>query len=310
MPSNLDYVIINMVINMIVTSKLDNDIIKYLDYIKYERKLALNTYKSYQNDLKKLYCFCQKPIAKVTSSDILKYIKSDSKLNPSSIAHFITVIKNFYGFLLTEKIISKNPTENIKSPKLPKKLPLYLTEGEVDLLLDINLNSALDYRNKAMLELLYATGIRVSELVNLTLNNLNLENDYIRIMGKGSKERIVPIGDIAIKFLHLYLDEYRLELLKNNTSNYLFINNMQKKISRQGFYKIIKKQCLFKKIDKNISPHILRHSFATHLLANGADLRVIQELLGHEDITTTQIYAHLVNDKIKTDYENHPHSHY
>lgn len=295
---------------MIITTKLDQDIIKYLDYIKYERKLSPNTYQSYQNDLQKLYNFCQKPIAKVTNSDLNRYLVQNKQLNPRSIAHFITVIKNFYNFLLDEKIITKNPTENLKSPKLPQRLPSYLTEKEVDLLLDIPLNSALDYRNKAMLELIYATGIRVSELINLTLNNIDLENNYIRIMGKGSKERVIPIGDMATHYLKLYLTNERHSLLRDTTSNYLFINNMRQKISRQGFYKIVKKQCLLKGIKKNISPHILRHSFATHLLANGADLRVIQELLGHEDITTTQIYAHLVNDKIRQDYDNHPHSHY
>lgn len=288
--------------------KLDSDIIKFLDYIKYERKLSQNTFESYQNELKNLYVFCQKPIAKISNSDLNRYLKEATKFNPRSIAHFITVIRCFYTFLLAENIISKNPTENIKSPKLPQKLPLFLSEEEVNQLLDIALITPFDYRNKAMFELIYATGIRVSELVNLTLTNIDLDNDYIRIVGKGNKERIIPVGDIAIKHLEIYLNQYRFELLHRSTSNYLFINNHQKNISRQGFYKIVKSECLKKGIKKNISPHILRHSFATHLLAHGADLRVIQELLGHEDITTTQIYAHLVNDKIKKDYENHPRS--
>lgn len=295
---------------MTINNKLDSDIIKYLDYIKYERKLSLNTYNSYQNELKNFYLFCQKPIAKASSSDINKYLKESTSLKPRSMAHFITVIRNFYRFLTTEKIISKDPTENIKSPKLPQKLPVFLTEEEVANLLDIDLNNAYDYRNKAMLELIYATGMRVSELVNLTLVNLDLENDYIRIMGKGSKERIIPLGDTAIYYLEKYLNDYRLQLLKKLPSNYVFINNHRQKISRQGFFKIVKKECLKHGIKKNISPHILRHSFATHLLSHGADLRVIQELLGHEDISTTQIYAHLVNDKIKKDYDHHPRSHH
>lgn len=286
----------------------DEMVIKYLDYIRYERKLSNNTYNSYFNDLNNISKFTKKHLKDLTTNDLKKYI-AESNLNDKSIAHFMTVMRSFYNFLIDEGIILKNPVKGLKSPKLAKKLPEYLTEEEVDKLLDINLVTPYDFRNKAMLELIYATGLRVTELINLTLNNIDLNNDYVRVLGKGSKERIVPIGDIAKKYVTIYINEYRGILLSKNSSNFLFINNLKGKISRQGFFKIVKSECQKKGIKKNISPHILRHSFATHLLKNGADLRIIQELLGHEDISTTQIYTHVVNEQIKKDYENHPRSH-
>ena len=285
---------------------------KYIDYLKYEKKLSDNTLKSYQNDLDIFSSyFKNKDLTKLNATDIHNFISKKSNAKSSTtIAHNITVINSFYTFLLEEKLIKTNPCENIVSPKKALKLPNFLTEEEVDKLLDISLNSAYDYRNKAMLELLYATGIRVSELINLKFINLDLENDFIRVFGKGSKERLVPISDVAKDWIIKYINEYRGELLKGKNSDYLFINNLGNGISRVGFFKIIKKICEEKGINKNVSPHILRHSFATHLLAHGADLRVIQEMLGHSDISTTQIYAHLVNEKLKKDYEEyHPRSH-
>ena len=208
--------------------------------------------------------------------------------------------------MLNENIISSNPCTNISSPKIPKKLPNYLTEEEVDRLLNITLKTPYDYRNKAMLETLYATGLRITELCNLKISDIDLNNCFLRVVGKGKKERIVPLTDLAIKYLNIYVKNYRNEILKEKDSEYLFISNIQKNISRQGFFKIIKSQMKIADIKKNVSPHVLRHSFATHLLKHGADLRIIQELLGHEDIQTTQIYAHLVNEKLKKDYEYHP----
>ena len=176
---------------------------------------------------------------------------------------------------------------------------------EVDKLLDINLVDKYSYRNKAMLELLYATGMRASELTNLKLNNIDLDSCIVRIMGKGSKERIVPINDTTIKYLNIYINNYRKEILNKKDSEYLFISNALKPITRQGLFKIIKKECIRAGIKKNVYPHILRHSFATHLLNHGANIRIIQELLGHEDITTTEIYTHLSNETIKKDYEEY-----
>ena len=193
-------------------------------------------------------------------------------------------------------------------PKIEKKLPNYLTIEEVDKLLDIRLEKPTDYRNKAMLELLYATGMRISELTNLKLSQVDFDDDIVRVLGKGKKERTIPLNDTAIFALKEYINDYRPFLLKLNTSEYIFINNFGNKISRQGFFKILKKLCVKAEISKEVSPHTLRHSFATHLLNNGADLRIIQELLGHENLVTTEIYAHLQNQKIKDDYENHPRS--
>lgn len=285
---------------------------KYIDYLKYEKKLSENTINSYKNDLDCFKDFFKKDLTKINLDDMHKYLDHLNKENKkaTTVAHNITVINSFYSFLINENIIATNPCTNIISPKLAKKLPNYLTEEEVDKLLNIPLKTAYDYRNKAMLELLYATGIRVSELINLKFVNLELQDDFIRVMGKGSKERIIPMSNISKKYLIEYIEIYRKTLLKNKDSEYLFINNQGNVISRVGFFKIIKKLCLENNISKNVSPHILRHSFATHLLAHGADLRVIQELLGHSDISTTQIYAHLINDKLKKDYEEfHPHSH-
>lgn len=283
---------------------------KYLDYLKYERKLANNTILSYENDLKDLYIFFNEKVINVTYQDLVKYINSLSKLNPRSVAHHITVINSFYSFLVLNEELKTNPAENLSIPKLPKKLPEFLTIDEISKLLDIELIDAYSYRNKAMFETLYATGLRISELINLRFSNIDLNNNIIRVMGKGSKERMVPLNDIATKYLSIYINEYRSQILRLKQSDYLFISNAKKPITRQGFFKILKKECKRAGISKDVSPHVLRHSFATHLLANGADLRVIQELLGHSNIVTTEIYTHIVNDKIKKDYDDtHPRSH-
>lgn len=280
---------------------------KYLDYLLYERKISPNTILSYKDNLLRFDTFLNsKNILNVTNKDIEKYLEFNDTMAEKSRAHYLTVIKMFYQFLVDEEILTKNPCDNIKSPKISKKLPIYLTIEEINKLLDINLNNSFDYRNKAMLELLYATGIRVSELINLKFNNIDLENNFIRIMGKGSKERISPFNETAKKYLTIYLTEHRNNLLKNKDSEYLFINNHGNQITRQGFFKNLKQIAQEQGLKKEISPHTLRHSYATHMLANGADLRVIQELLGHSDISTTEIYTHLVNEHLKNEYNKHP----
>ena len=283
-----------------------NLVSKYIDYLQFERKLSNNTLKSYQNDLKDFDTYFHGNLQNVTYKDIQNYLSTIQEKNTRTISHYITVINSFYTFLVNDNIISKNPCVNIKSPKLPKTLPTFLTEEEVDKLLDINCITQYDYRNKAMLEILYATGLRISELCNLKITDVDINNSLVRVFGKGRKERIIPVSDYALSFLEKYVRFYRNEILREKVSDYLFISNSKTQISRQGFFKIIKKECNRAGIEKNVSPHVLRHSFATHLLKHGADLRVIQELLGHEDISTTQIYAHLVNEKIKNDYEYHP----
>ena len=203
---------------------------------------------------------------------------------------------------------SINPCDGIKHPKLSKKLPEYLTSEEINKLFDIRLTKPIDYRNKAMLEVLYATGTRISELINLELNQIDFDECIIRVTGKGKKDRIIPIGDTAMDALKNYILNYRIFLVKANDNNYVFLNKNGSKISRQGFFKILKGLAFDAGIKKDISPHTIRHSFATNLLNNGADLRIIQELLGHENLQTTEIYSHLTNKKIEDDYQNHPHA--
>ena len=294
-------------------SLLDDNINKYLDYLKYERKLSENTYKSYLDNLYKLseYFNKNKDSIRDTSTfeeDELREFFYKLDLNNKSKAHYLTVINSYYNFLVREKVINKNPVTGIRMPKLDKKLPNYLTVEEVDKLLDIKLTKPNDYRNKAMLELLYGSGLRISELINLKLEQIDFNDELVRVMGKGKKERIIPLNDYAMKYLKDYVFNYRNFLLKTKNSDYLFINSMGSNISRQGFFKILKALAKDAGIKKDISPHTLRHSFATHMLNNGADLRVIQELLGHENLVTTEIYTHLENAKIKEDYQNHPHA--
>ncbi|MDE5539976.1 MAG: tyrosine-type recombinase/integrase, partial [Bacilli bacterium] len=203
-------------------------------------------------------------------------------------------------------IIKVNPCESIKMPKIEKKLPVYLTVEEVNKLLDISTSTAYDLRNKAMLEVLYATGVRISELCDLKMSNLYLDDELIKVFGKGSKERIVPVNEIALKALREYLVHARDYLLGTHDSEYVFISSRHTRITRQAFFKFLKRLCEEKGIKKTISPHIIRHSFATHLLNNGADLRIVQELLGHSDIATTQIYTHVSNAKLEQEYDKHP----
>lgn len=289
---------------------MNNEVLitKYIDYLKYEKKLSLNTISSYSDDLNIfILSINNKDLLKIDTKEIQIFLEKEYEKSSRTKAHYITVLNNFYDFLIKENITKTNPLSNIKLPKIEKKLPDYLTVEEVNKLLDFPLNNAYDFRNKAMLELLYATGIRVSELINLRISDIDFTNDYIRIIGKGSKERIVPFNDISKKYLILYINDYRPILLKRKTNEFLFINNLSNQISRQGFFKILKEICFKQGINKNVSPHTLRHSFATHLLNNGADLRIIQELLGHSDLSTTQIYTEVLNEKLKKDYESsHP----
>ena len=279
---------------------------KYISYLQYERALSDNTIKSYFYDLKRFDLYFKGNVLDLSYDELQRYLSSVKDLKARSLAHHITVLTSFYNFLVDEKIITNNPCENIINTKIPKKLPIYLTEDEINKLLDIPLHNEYDYRNKAMLELLYATGLRISELINLKVNDVDFDECIVRVFGKGKKERIVPVADVALKYLFIYLNEYRAIILGSSLSDYMFISNSKKNISRQAFFKILKKEANRSGIEKIVSPHVLRHSFATHLLSHGANLRVIQELLGHEDISTTEIYAHLINEKLKDDYTYHP----
>ena len=287
-----------------------NEIDEYINYLKIERQLSINTIDSYKRDLEDFYKFSNKSYKFITKDDAIKYLEYlNKKINARSINRHIVSIKNYFKFLEKNNNIKYNPFEEITGLKTSKKLPRILSEDDVNNLLDITLNDAYSYRNKAMLELMYSSGLRVSELLNLEVNNIDFNMNLVRVFGKGSKERIVPIDDIATKYLDEYINGYRNTLLRNKESDILFLNSRGDKLSRQGFFKILKQIAKEKGIKKELSPHTLRHSFATHLLNHGADLRSIQTMLGHENIETTQIYTHVSDNYIKENYdESHPRS--
>lgn len=291
-----------------------HDIEDFISHIEFEKRLSKNTSNSYKNDLNKYKDYLEKKgiltTKDISKSDVEKYIEKLNKddVKTSSIARKLTTIKAFHNYLFQKQKINVDVTETIERPKLRKKLPNVLTVDEVDRLLDIECKTKFDYRNKSMLELMYGTGLRITELLDLKLNDFDLENCVIRCYGKGSKERIVPIGEYTMESLINYL-EVRNELLRKRSCEYLFLNNLGGRLSRFSFFKILKKMLVEKGIHKDVSPHSLRHSFATHMLEYGADLRSIQELLGHSDIATTKIYTHISNNKIKKEYEEfHPRS--
>lgn len=278
----------------------------FLSYLELELNYSDNTVNSYGNDLNKVDSYFNgKDMLKLTTNEINKYIKSISFLATTTISHNISTLKSFYLYYIKIGKIVSSPVEAIKLPKLGTHLPTYLTIDEVNNLLDIEVNDPFQARNKAILELMYATGLRISEVVSLEFKNIDFDDCIVRVMGKGSKERIVPINDVALKYLKMYIDDYRPKLVKGTINNYLFLNNHGNVITRQGIFKMIKKYALEKGIKKEIGPHTLRHTFATHLLENGADLRIIQELLGHSDISTTQIYTHLTNETLHNEYKKY-----
>lgn len=293
---------------------MDNEIEDYINYVRFERRLTENTIYSYHEDLIKyrdyletLKVFKAEDITKEDISNYLIYLKQN-EYTITSIARKLTTIKNFHNYLFQKGIIKNDVSQTIERPKTKKSLPKVMTVDEVDRLLNIVCKTAFDYRNKAMLELLYGTGLRISELLNLKLSDIDLENCIIRCVGKGNKERIVPIGEYVLYYINEYL-KYRPKLSKNKKSEYLFLNNLGGGLSRFSFFKILKRLLREKNINVDVSPHTLRHSFATHMLEYGADLRTIQELLGHSDIATTKIYTHISNNRIKNDYKKyHPRS--
>ena len=283
---------------------------EYKNYLLIDRHYRPTTPASHMNDIDIYMNYLNEhniDYKNVLEKDIIKYIDYLNDKNELTIAHQISVLRNFYKFLILEKVITKSPLENIDLPKLTKKLPNVLSVDDMLKLLDINLCNMYDYRNKAMLELLYATGLRVSELINLKVEDVDLDNDFVRTIGKGSKERIVPFNDYAKAALLKYINEYRPMFFKKEVSEYLFLNNHGKVMTRQGFFKILK-ELAYEKGIKDISPHTIRHSFATHLLNGGADLRSIQEMLGHSNLATTQIYTNISREELKNNYHNtHPH---
>lgn len=287
---------------------IDNIIDDYLKYITLERQLSVNTIDGYKKDLVDFFEFVKKDAKNVKRDDINNYISHISKkLNSKSVNRHIVSIRNYFKYMLKNGYINENPADDIVGSKMPKTIPHVLSEEDIDKLLDIDVHDAITSRNKSMLELMYSSGLRVSELLNLKVNDIDFSMNMVKCFGKGSKERVVPLSDIATHYLKEYIDLYRITLLKNNVSDILFLNVRGSKLSRQGFFKILKELSRNKGINKDISPHTLRHSFATHLINHGADLRSVQTMLGHENIKTTQIYTHISNNYKKEKYEEyHP----
>lgn len=248
----------------------------------------------------------------ISKNEIREYLAQlqNENMSNSSILRTISALRKFFSYLVSEHVISDDPMFLIDTPKKQQHLPDVLTLKEVEnLLASPNTGETLGLRNRAILEVMYATGLRVSEIINLKLNDLHLSMGILQTIGKGNKERIVPIGDIAIEWINRYLEISRPKLLKKKTSPYLFLNFHGNQLTRQGIWKNLKLEVKKAGIEKNVTPHTLRHSFATHILENGADLRIVQELLGHSDISTTQIYTHLSNKRLTEIYNQaHPHN--
>ncbi len=283
---------------------------QFIQHLRVERGLSKNTIEAYSRDLKRFLQFLeQKHLSplRVTQDHVTAYMVSlEGDLSIRSAARNLSAIKMFFRFLVSDERIAQSPVRLLNTPKIPQKLPEVLTHEEVDLLLSKPDPSVpKGQRDRAMLELLYATGLRVSELIGLTVTGVNLEAGYVRTLGKGAKERMVPMGAKALEALKDYLEEGRIGFLKGKTSGFLFLNNRGGPLTRQGFWKIIKQYGLAAGIRKKITPHSLRHSFASHLLEFGADLRSVQVMLGHADISTTQIYTHVTRERLKQIHERH-----
>lgn len=285
----------------------------FYHYLQIERGLSDNTITAYRRDIDKYCIFIVKEIKKkdwkfVTRLDIVSFLRQLKEEGKSSatIRRTTSSLRMFHRFLYREEIVEIDVSQHIEIPKKERKLPNILSTEEVEALLNIKQDTPLHIRNKAMLELLYATGLRVTELIELKVGDFHLTMGFVHCFGKGSKERIIPVGDLALQAVSDYLQHAR-PMLKKGDENTLFLNHHGRPLTRQGFWKIIKKLAKQAHVNKKISPHMLRHSFATHLLENGADLRAVQEMLGHEDISTTQIYTHVTKARMKDVYKKyHP----
>lgn len=293
---------------------LRNELEDYLHFLRIERGLASNTLQSYQRDLLHYIDFMEKDKNKVSWSDVSRHdilnflyeLKDDGKKS-ATISRHISSIRSFHQFLIRDQVVKQDASLHVEKPKKDRTLPDVLSQQEVNKLLEIDNSTPLGLRTKAMFELLYATGLRVTEMITLNTGDLHLMMGFVQCFGKGSKERIVPLGDTAKHALEDYIENGRSQLVKQQATSTLFVNQHGRPLTRQGFWKILKKAALEAEIRKNITPHTLRHSFATHLLENGADLRVVQEMLGHEDISTTQIYTHVTKTRLKDMYNTyHP----
>ena len=289
---------------------MNNDLIdQFIDFYWLTTGASKNTLSAYRSDIKIFSDWLNENSLKDVNHDmILDYLsyRKDTKISPSTQSRFLTCLHSFYQYLIVNKLIKIDPTEQLSYPKLEKKLPVFLNVQEVERLLEApNSKSLFGQRDRAMLELLYSCGLRVSELINLSYHNINLKDEFIRIHGKGNKERLLPMGEIAIDYLTKYELNSRPVLLKNGQSDSYFLSNRGRAMSRQNFFYIIKGYASKAGIDKPLSPHSLRHAFATHLVQKGADLRSVQLMLGHSDISSTQLYTHIQNAQLKAQHQKH-----
>ena len=297
------------------------DLVKaFLNYLAIEKGFSANTVSAYRNDLDQLAGFIEGTASakgfkaewlSVDRNLLINYIidLKDRNYSSATVARKVAAVKSFFAFLVDERKIQNDPTENISSPKVNKSLPKPLSVTEIDVLLAEPAKSSTPeaMRDVAMLELLYASGMRVSELMDLNINDINLKASFVRCMGKGSKERIIPIHDRAVRSVKEYISEARPHLLKGKEEQALFLNRRGDRLTRQGFWLILKGHAKSAGIKKVVTPHTLRHSFATHILNGGADLRAVQELLGHANISSTQIYTHLTSEHVRHAYDKaHP----
>ncbi|HKZ52828.1 MAG TPA: site-specific tyrosine recombinase XerD [Candidatus Acidoferrales bacterium] len=288
-----------------------SEIATFLNYVRVERGLAANSVAAYSRDLEKFSRFCQTRSltpARVGRQHVVDFLGSlyQQGLDSRSVARHLVTVRNFFRFLRQEEVIRREPTEHIESPRVWKRLPKFLTLEEVERLLAAPGDSTpLDLRDKAMLEVLYATGLRVSELVSLKVADVQLDAGYLRCFGKGSKERVVPLGKQATAAIETYLREARVKLGRGRPSPYLFLSRRGQGMTRQNFWRLLRLRARAAGVRMRLTPHVLRHSFATHLLERGADLRSVQLLLGHSDISTTQIYTHVAQGRLRQIYRAH-----
>ena len=294
-----------------ISNKSKQIIDSFLDALWMERGLSENTLSAYRCDLTKFSSWLKQQhieLVKVEQTNILAYLALAESKSVRTVARRLSSLRRLYEYLLREDRIKQNPVSNVEAPRLGRALPKFLTESEVEALLEApDTEQMSGVRDKCMLELLYATGLRVSELVNLTVQQVNLRQGVVRVTGKGNKERLVPMGEEASQWLERYLNSARSEILNHTLSDALFPSNRGKAMTRQTLWHMIKRYASIAGIKKTLSPHILRHAFATHLINHGADLRVVQMLLGHSDISTTQIYTHVARERLKDLHaEHHP----
>ena len=281
---------------------------QFLDHYWLSTGASPNTLSAYKSDLNLFGRFLNKDLRQISTQDINQYFKqrTEKQLSSATQARILTCFRTFYQYLVDTGQIASDPSAQLSAPKQVQKLPVFLDIKEVEALLDApDTKTIFGLRDRAMLELLYSCGLRVSELINLNYQHINLSDEYIRIHGKGNKERILPMGEIALQYLQDYETHSRQHLLKGKQSSSYFLSNRAQAMSRQNFFYIVKAYAAKAGIDKPLSPHSLRHAFATHLVQSGADLRSVQLMLGHSDITTTQIYTHIHNVQLKSQHSKH-----